>query len=60
MIPTVSIASSCVNSTDAEIFSLIDTLRTAGTSIVIDGNDSDWALFPSYPDTVDDLPANPG
>ena len=57
---TASADSGCAQSTDAELYTLIDTLRTAGAAISIDGNDSDWSAFPSFPDAIDDLPGNPG
>ena len=52
--------SGCVASTDAEIHALIDTLRTAGSAIAIDGSDADWTLFPMFSDAPGDLPGNPG
>jgi len=56
---TATAQSGCVNSTDAEIYSLIDTLRTAGTAIAIDGLDSDWSAFSSSPDSVSDSLGGP-
>ncbi len=57
---TATADSSCVQSTDAEIYTLIDSLRTAGAAITIDGNDSDWSAFPNFPDAIDDVPGIPG
>jgi hypothetical protein len=57
---TATADSNCVQSTDAEIYTLIDSLRTAGAAISIDGNDSDWSVFPNFPDAIDDVPDIPG
>ncbi|MCP5070200.1 MAG: M23 family metallopeptidase [bacterium] len=57
---TATADSGCAESTDTEIYALIDTLTTAGAAITIDGADSDWSAFPNFPDAIDDLPGIPG
>jgi murein DD-endopeptidase MepM/ murein hydrolase activator NlpD len=48
------------NSSDAEILTLVDTLRPIAMNIDVDTDGSDWATIPIYPDAADDIgPADP-
>lgn len=51
--PAVSAAS------DAEIFSLVDTLRPTAEAISIDGDLSDWGAIPFFADPAGDAGADP-